>query len=113
MTAPTGTVSPSLTLISSSVPPMGDGTSVSTLSVETSNSGSSSGDGVADGLEPLGDGAFGDGLTELGQGHVSHQAFRLLPVSESIVSPNSSERLGWGWMNSATSATVASQLTAR
>ena len=29
------------------------------------------------------------------------------------VSPNSSVRLGWGWMNSATSSTVASQLTAR
>ena len=41
ITAPTGTVSPSLTRISSNVPPMGEGTSVSTLSVDTSNRGSS------------------------------------------------------------------------
>jgi hypothetical protein len=37
----TGTVSPSLTAISSSVPAAGDGISASTLSVEISNSGSS------------------------------------------------------------------------
>ena len=41
------------------------------------------------------------------------QPLKLRPVSESIVSPNSSDMLGWGWMNSATSSTVASQLTAR
>src|SRR3712207_6155216 len=39
--APTSTVSSSLTVISSSVPLTGDGISVSTLSVETSSSGSS------------------------------------------------------------------------
>jgi hypothetical protein len=37
----TGTVSPSLTRISSSTPAPGDGISASTLSVEISNSGSS------------------------------------------------------------------------
>ncbi len=41
ITAPTSTVSPSCTLISVSVPATGDGTSVSTLSVDTSKSGSS------------------------------------------------------------------------
>ena len=41
ITVPTGTVSPSLALISVTVPATGDGTSVSTLSVETSNNGSS------------------------------------------------------------------------
>ena len=40
-TVPTGTVSSSATLISIRVPAMGDGISVSTLSVETSRSGSS------------------------------------------------------------------------
>ncbi len=39
--APTSTVSSSSTLISSSVPATGEGISVSTLSVETSRSGSS------------------------------------------------------------------------
>ena len=41
ITAPTGTVSPSGTRISVRTPAIGDGTSVSTLSVETSNKGSS------------------------------------------------------------------------
>ena len=83
------------------------------------------GDRVADLLEPLGDRALGDGLTELGHRDVGHgvvllvvdrvacQALRLRPVSDSTVSPNTSVSVGWGWMNSATSSTVASQLTAR
>ena len=41
MTVPTSTVSPSGTRISVNVPATGDGTSVSTLSVDTSNNGSS------------------------------------------------------------------------
>ena len=41
MTVPTSTVSPSWTRISVSTPETGDGTSVSTLSVDTSNNGSS------------------------------------------------------------------------
>ena len=41
MTVPTATVSPSATRISVRTPATGDGTSVSTLSVDTSNSGSS------------------------------------------------------------------------
>ena len=47
MTVPTSTVSPSCTRISVSVPATGEGTSVSTLSVDTSNNGSS-----ADTLSP-------------------------------------------------------------
>jgi hypothetical protein len=41
MTAPTGTVSPSFARTSVRIPDTGDGTSVSTLSVDTSKSGSS------------------------------------------------------------------------
>ena len=41
ITVPTGTVSPSFTRISNNVPAIGDGTSVSTFSVDTSNNGSS------------------------------------------------------------------------
>ncbi|CAB4851938.1 unannotated protein [freshwater metagenome] len=76
------------------------------------------GDSVADLLEPAGDRTLGDGFAQLRQGDIGHlgaplYAFRLRPVSDSTVSPKSSVRLGWGWMNSATSAAVASQLTAR
>ena len=49
---PTSTVSPSGTRISVSTPAAGDGTSESTLSVETSKSGSSRSTVVADGLHP-------------------------------------------------------------
>ena len=73
-TAPTSTVSPSGTLISVSTPATGDGTSVSTLSVDTSNSGSSARRPVADLLEPLGDRSLGDRLTELGHRDVGHAA---------------------------------------
>ena len=34
-------------------------------------------------------------------------------MSAMTVSPNSSLSVGWGWMNSATSNSVAAQLTAR
>ncbi len=134
MTAPTGTVSPSCTRISVSVPATGEGTSVSTLSVDTSNSGSSAATAspiflnqrvivpsvtvspswgrvtsaivvVPSGVRRVYERAWERGRTD--------QALRLRPVSDSTVSPNSSVRLGCGWMNSATSATVASQLTAR
>ena len=137
ITVPTSTVSPSGTRISVSTPDTGDGTSVSTLSVRHLEQRLVGGDRVADVLEPLRDRAFGDGLTELRKGDVCHvlflclsvdgcgrwcgrwcgrcggQPLKLRPVSDSTVSPNSSDRLGWGWMNSAISSTVASQLTAR
>ena len=72
-------------------------------------------DPVAGPPGPAGDGALGDGLAELGEpqvGHVRHPCSDR-PVNESTVSPNSSLSVGWGWMNAATSSTVASQLTAR
>ena len=41
------------------------------------------------------------------------QPCRDRPVNDSTLSPNSSLRVGWGWMKAATSSAVASQLTAR
>jgi hypothetical protein len=60
----------------------GDGTSESTLSVDTSNKGSSRATCLADRLQPLGDRAFGDRLTELWHGHISQRAtpFRSAPA---------------------------------
>ncbi len=126
MIVPTSTVSPSWTRISVSVPATGEGTSVSTLSVDTSNSGSS-----AATVSPIClnhwvivpsvtvspscgrvTSAIG-ALLDLRQLPARRQPLKLRPVSVNTVSPNSSVRLGWGWMNSATSSTVASQLTAR
>ena len=90
------------------------------------------GDRVTDRFEPLGDRSFGDRFAELRERDVCHvrvlcpeiwvlrggggsgdQPLKLRPVIESTVSPNNSLKLGWGWMNSAISSTVASQLTAR
>ena len=109
-------------MISVSVPLTGEGTSESTLSVETSTTDLVLGDVVADRLEPLGDGALGDGLAELGHLDLGHgvcswgwgaQPWRPRPVRDRTVSPKISDRDGWGWMKAATSSTVASQLTAR
>ena len=119
ITVPTGTVSPACTRISVRVPAMGEGTSVSTLSVETSKSGSS-----ARTVSPtfLNQRVIVPSVTvspSCGRvtsamfGYSTFYALILRPVSESTVSPNSSVRLGCGWMNSAISSTVASQLTAR
>ena len=68
---------------------------------------------VADLLEPLRDRALGDGLAELRHGDVGHQPCNPLPVRDSIASPNVSDNVGWGWMNSPTSSGSASQFTAR
>ena len=85
--APTGTVSSSWTRISCRVPATGDGISVSTLSVETSSSGSSTSMRVADVLQPAGDGAFGDGLTQGRHGHAfRHVVSLLLSVAVSWLS---------------------------
>ncbi len=119
MTVPTSTVSPSGTRISVSVPDTGDGTSVSTLSVDTSNSASS-----AATVSPtcLNHWVMVPSVTvSPSWGRVtsaiaplrSRQPLKLRPVRLITVSPNSSLKLGWGWMNSATSSTVASQFTAR
>ena len=71
-------------------------------------------DPVAGSLGPTGDGALGDRLAELREQEVGHDGHPCSdrPVSESTVSPKSSLNVGWGWMNAATSSTVASQLTA-
>ena len=119
MTVPTGTVSPACTRISVSVPAIGDGTSVSTLSVDTSKSGSS-----ARTVSPtfLNQRVIVPSVTvspscgRVTSAMVCYFTFYALilrPVSESTVSPNNSVRLGCGWMNSAISSTEASQLTAR
>ena len=127
ITVPTSTVSPSATRISTSTPATGEGTSVSTLSVETSNNGSSAATASPTFLNhwvmvpsvtvspSCGSvtSAICVRLPFCNQQGSSAHPLKSRPVSESIVSPNSSVRLGWGWMNSATSATVASQLTAR
>ena len=68
-TAPTATVSPSCAWILTRVPVAGAGTSASTLSVETSTRVSSALTVVSFGGVPLKDGAFGDRLAHLGQGH--------------------------------------------
>ena len=77
--APTSTVSPSATRISETTPAAGAGTSESTLSVDTSNNGSSAATLFADLLEPARDRAFGDGLTELRHRDV-HGAFLPAPM---------------------------------
>ena len=105
--APTGTVSPSCARISISTPLLGAGTSVSTLSVDTSNSGSS-----ATTLSPtfLNQRVMVPSVTvspswgnvisaivsspEIVQIGRATQLLRLRPVSDNIVSPNSSPRLG-------------------
>ena len=71
--APTSTVSPSGTRISVSTPAAGEGTSESTLSVETSKSGSSWATVVADLLQPADDRALGHRLAELGHRDVSQR----------------------------------------
>jgi len=45
-------------------------------------------------LGPAGDGPLGDRLSQLGHRHVGHQPCNPLPVRASIVSPNTSERVG-------------------
>ena len=65
-TVPTSTVSPSWTRICATTPSPGLGTSVSTLSVEISSSGSSRPIVLALRLEPLRDRPLGDGHAHLG-----------------------------------------------
>ena len=49
-------------------------------------------------LEPLGDGALGDGLAQLRHRDVGHQPCSPLPVNASTVSPKVSDSVGCGWM---------------
>jgi len=117
---PTATVSPSGTRISRTTPATGEGTSESTLSVETSKSGSSTATGSPGRfsqrvivpsvtVSP----SWGIGISMrvpplLAQGQCSDR-----PVSASAASPNTSDNVGWGWINPPISAGVASQFTAR
>ena len=102
ITVPTSTVSPSATRISVTTPAIGDGHLGVDLVGGDLEQRLVGGDRVTDLLEPLRDRALGDGLTELGKRDVSHvcvwclsdQPLKSRPVSESIVSPNSSDRLG-------------------
>ncbi len=125
---PTATVSPSGTRISVTVPLVGAGTSESTLSVDTSNKGSSActcsptclshrvivpsvtvspswGMVTSTRISSFGVAAFG---VDVGTDQWSGR-----PVSESADSPNSSLNVGWGCTSAAMSAAFASQLTER
>uniref|UniRef100_A0A6J7PR77 Unannotated protein n=1 Tax=freshwater metagenome TaxID=449393 RepID=A0A6J7PR77_9ZZZZ len=123
---PTAMVSPSLARISINVPAIGEGTSVSTLSVEISNNGSSAATEspiflnhrrmvpsvtVSPSCGSVMSAIWSCSLSRY-SGAVA-QPLKERPVRDRTVSPNSSDKLGCGWTNSATSATVASQFTAR
>ena len=73
-TVPTSTVSPSGTRISARTPAAGEGTSESTLSVETSKRGSSRAIGLPHRLQPLGHRALGDRFAELRHQDISQGA---------------------------------------
>ena len=116
---PTSTVSPSGTRISSSTPAAGDGTSESTLSVETSNSGSSTSTRSPTALNHW---VIVPSVTVSPSCGISTSAMVSLPTSLAVqstageamtASPKFSDSDGWGWRNCATSSTVASQFTAR
>jgi len=120
-TTPTSTVSPSATLISTRVPAVGEGTSESTLSVETSKSGSSSATASPTALNHL---VIVPSVTVSPSCGIVMSAMCLgaflagypwsgRPVRLIIASPSTSVIVGWGWIREAMSSTVASQLTAR
>ena len=118
-TTPTSTVSPSCTLISVRVPLTGDGTSESTLSVDTSKSGSSS---ATESPTSLNHFVIVPSVTVSPSWGIVMSAIcgsscgypcRARPVRLSIASPSTSAIVGWGWIRYAMSSTVASQLTAR
>ena len=71
-TVPTSMVSPSATRISLTTPAIGDGNLGVDLVGGHLEQRLVLGNGVTDLLEPLRDGALGDGLAELGKGDVSH-----------------------------------------
>ena len=109
-------------------PSYGLGISESTLSVDTSNSGSSNATASPTCFQPVGELALGDRLAQLGHGddplvvrHCSRLAqsrFDVQPCRERpekviMVSPIASDRLGCAWISRPTSPGSASQLTAR
>ena len=118
---PTSTVSPSATMISWSTPDAGEGTSESTLSVDTSKSGSSTSTRSPTALNHW---VIVPSVTVSPNWGISTSA--MCPLSSSTrLAVQSSTREGQdrlpevlrqrrvGWMNGATSSTVASQFTAR
>ena len=123
---PTGTVSPAGTRISTITPSYGLGISESTLSVDTSNSGSSKATSSPACLSQLPRVPSVTVSPSLGMvtTHSSaitcsrveieeDQPCRERPEKVIMVSPMASERLGWAWMSRPTSYGSASQLTDR
>ena len=121
---PTGTVSPACTRISRITPSYGLGISESTLSVDTSNSGSSNATASPTCLSQLPTTPSVTVSPSLGMVtvHVSviaevsrlvAQPCRERPEKVIMVSPMASDRLGCAWMRWPTSAGSASQFTAR
>src|SRR5829696_4848787 len=123
--APTGTVSPDWTRISTTTPSYGLGISESTLSVDTSKSGSSKETVSPTCLNQLptvpsvtvspsfGMVTVSTSLVVIRRTSAAFQPCRDRPEKVIMVSPNASDRLGCGWMNAPTSAGSASQFTAR
>ena len=133
---PTWTVSPSGTLICRIFPATGEGTSVSTLSVEISKRGSSRSTdspscfshlvmvpsttvspscGIVTGVATsiLLHGRFGrpiEASIAVPSRRFPHIVWRGLPARANMASPTASESVGWGWITAATSEAVASQL---
>ena len=119
---PTGTVSPVPTRISTITPSYGLGISESTLSVDTSKSGSSNStvsptclrqDPIVPSVTvspSLGMVTTHSSLMYLPPGD---QPCRERPEKVIMVSPMASDRLGWAWISLPTSDGSASQFTAR
>ncbi len=119
---PTGTVSPAGTRISTITPSYGLGISESTLSVDTSNSGSSKATSSPACFSQLPTVPSVTVSPSLGMvtTHSSPslslavpQPCRERPENVIIVSPMASERLGCAWISRPTSSGSASQFTAR
>ena len=121
-TAPTSTVSSSFALISSSVPATGEGISVSTLSVETSSSGSSTetespidfSQRVT--VPSVTDSPSAGRLTSVAMEFLRSRSYvgkivggqewacRGLPARARWASPRASFWVGWAWTSGATSS---------
>ena len=121
---PTGTVSPAGTRISRITPSYGLGISESTLSVDTSNSGSSNATVSPTCLSQLPTVPSVTVSPSLGMvtvhcsdiiavSRLVAQPCRERPEKVIMVSPMASDRLGCAWMRWPTSAGSASQFTAR
>ena len=120
--APTSTVSSAWTLMVFRTPATGEGTSVSTLSVDTSNRGSSASTRSPSCLihrvmvpsvidSPSSGILTGVAIDDRLPGRVPAQSWwKGRPARVRWASPTASARVGWGWMYWATSIGSASQL---